>query len=95
MKGLKNWNKGWYVLKKNKLNYHKTKSSQEVLGSIHVKTILEVRSSHDLTDVPAKSEGVSFPLLPSPSFIHSHFSHIVVLLRDCYPSTHLYYASSK
>ncbi|EGG22287.1 actin binding protein [Cavenderia fasciculata] len=54
MKGLKNWNKRWYTLKKNKLVYHKAKGFGPEMGCIFMKTVQAVRAATTGTDIPSK-----------------------------------------
>ncbi|GAM22991.1 hypothetical protein SAMD00019534_061660 [Acytostelium subglobosum LB1] len=70
MKGLKNWNKRWYTLKKNKLIYHRAKGFGPEMGCILMKTVQAVRPSKDLTDIPSKYHKSCFEIVtPARTFV--------------------------
>ncbi|KYQ96657.1 actin binding protein [Tieghemostelium lacteum] len=70
IKGIKNWNKRWYVLKKNKLLYFKAKNVGQEMGCILMKTVQAVRPARDVTDIPTKYSKLCFEIeTPARTFI--------------------------
>ncbi|EGC29900.1 hypothetical protein DICPUDRAFT_99698 [Dictyostelium purpureum] len=70
MKGLKNWNKRWYSLRKNKLIYYKSKSDNSEMGCILMKTVQAVRPAREVVDIPSKYLKMCFEIVtPARTFI--------------------------
>ncbi|EFA80963.1 actin binding protein [Heterostelium album PN500] len=70
MKGIKNWNKRWYTLKKNKLIYHKAKGLGPEMGCIWMKTVQAVRPVRNVTDIPNKYAKSCFEIVtPARTYV--------------------------
>eukprot|EP01132_Coremiostelium_polycephalum_P008651 gene8651-10649_t len=71
IKGLKNWNKRWYALKKNRLLYYKGKNVGSEMGCIYMKTVQTVRPARDgIDDIPSKYSKMCFEILtPGRTFV--------------------------
>ncbi|KAN0003808.1 hypothetical protein ACTFIZ_009977 [Dictyostelium cf. discoideum] len=70
IKGLKNWNKRWYSLRKNKLLYFKSKSDSTEMGCILMKTVQTVRPCTEVADIPSKYSKMCFEIVtPARTFV--------------------------
>eukprot|EP01133_Synstelium_polycarpum_P007806 gene7806-9159_t len=70
IKGLKNWNKRWYTLKKNKLIYHKAKGIGPEMGCILMKTVQAVRPARNVSEIPGKYAKSCFEVAtPARTFV--------------------------